>query len=263
MNNESNNRIGLIEKTSILKADSNMLFLQKKSERISAAIYLITNFFNIDEPLKWTMREDALALIKDMNALGRASLADKETRIRAAASHIGEIHSLIELARTAGFISPMNADIVVSELEVLLTRLEERESHELSVNSLPFDRSFFEARIPETRQSFSHSPVMSHNPTNLKPQENKGIQAADTKGHSKGHTKSNVLYQHLPAKSDRQESILKALCKDEYMNIKDLLKYVKGCSEKTLQRELTALLQKGIVKRTGERRWSMYSLVKS
>jgi len=264
MNNESNNRIGIAEKTTILKADSNVLFLQKKSERISAAIYLITNFFNVDEPLKWAMREDAVALIKDMNALSRTSLADKESRVRAAASHIGQIHSLIELARTAGFISPMNADILVSELGILLGRLEDRQSQELSVNSLPFDQLFFEAKIPETGHSLGgHASRVSHGQTSAKPHESKPAQTADDKGHSKGHARNNVLYPHTHAKSNRQESILKALGKGDYMNIKDLLTYVKDCSEKTLQRELTTLLQKGIVKRTGERRWSTYSLVKS
>ena len=267
MNNEDNNRIRLIEKTSILKADSNVLFLQRKSEKISSAIYLITNFFNIDEPLKWAMREDAVSLIKDMNALSRASLADKESRVRAAASHIGQITSLIELARTAGFISRMNADIMISELSLLLSRLEEKVSHELSVNTLPLDRAFFETKVPETQPHQSHhsyhAPAQHQASPHAQPKQAENKVVADDKGHYKGHVKSNVLYPQIHAKSNRQESILKALGKEEYMNIKDLLKHVKGCSEKTLQRELTTLLQKGTIKRTGERRWSTYSLARA
>jgi len=267
MNNEANNQIRLIEKTSILKADSNILFLQKKSEKISSALYLITNFFNVDEPLKWAMREDAVSLIKDMNALSRASLADKESRVRAAASHIGQITSLIELARTAGFISPMNADIMLNELSMLLGRLEQKEAQELSVNSLPLDQTFFEVKLSDQRPFHASSSIAAqpHSSAHDSQSQHKPIESkpAHDKGHYKGHAKSNVLYPHVHAKSNRQESILKALGKEEYMNIKDLLKHVKGCSEKTLQRELTTLLQKGAIKRTGERRWSTYSLARA
>ena len=36
-------------------------------------------------------------------------------------------------------------------------------------------------------------------------------------------------------------------------------KVIKGFSEKTIQRELTALIQQGLVQKRGERRWSVYS----
>ena len=42
--------------------------------------------------------------------------------------------------------------------------------------------------------------------------------------------------------------------------IKDLTPVIKGCSEKTIQRELATLVDKGIVNKEGERRWSVYSM---
>ena len=44
------------------------------------------------------------------------------------------------------------------------------------------------------------------------------------------------------------------------MNVKDVLGVVAGVSEKTIQRELLALVDEGILKKEGERRWTLYSL---
>jgi hypothetical protein len=42
--------------------------------------------------------------------------------------------------------------------------------------------------------------------------------------------------------------------------IKDVSPLVTGCSEKTIQRELSAMVRSGILKKVGEKRWSRYSL---
>jgi hypothetical protein len=36
---------------------------------------------------------------------------------------------------------------------------------------------------------------------------------------------------------------------------------IKDCSEKTIQRELIVLVSEKVVKKEGERRWSVYSIV--
>ena len=61
-------------------------------------------------------------------------------------------------------------------------------------------------------------------------------------------------------KESRKNSILAILKKDSNLTIKDFVKVISDCSEKTIQRELIALVEKGIIKRNGERRWSTYSL---
>ena len=42
--------------------------------------------------------------------------------------------------------------------------------------------------------------------------------------------------------------------------IKDVSPLIKGCSEKTIQRELLSMVKSGILKKEGEKRWSKYSL---
>ena len=42
--------------------------------------------------------------------------------------------------------------------------------------------------------------------------------------------------------------------------IKDVSPLIGGFSEKTIQRELAAMVQAGILRKVGEKRWSRYSL---
>lgn len=75
------------------------------------------------------------------------------------------------------------------------------------------------------------------------------IQKDTIKGQSGGTVKGH---------SDRTERILDVVRKRGSVSIKDIAAVVRGCSEKTIQRELALLIHQGLVKRVGERRWSHY-----
>lgn len=61
-------------------------------------------------------------------------------------------------------------------------------------------------------------------------------------------------------KSGRREQILALFVKGVDVSIKDIAARIKGCSEKTIQRELNALLYDNVIERIGEKRWSRYIL---
>lgn len=58
--------------------------------------------------------------------------------------------------------------------------------------------------------------------------------------------------------SERMSLILEFIRKNKQSSIKDIAAVVKGCSEKTIQRELGTLIEQGLVRKVGERRWSVY-----
>lgn len=61
-------------------------------------------------------------------------------------------------------------------------------------------------------------------------------------------------------KQTRREQILALFVKGVDVSIKDIAARIKGCSEKTIQRELNALLYDNVIERIGEKRWSRYIL---
>lgn len=96
----------------------------------------------------------------------------------------------------------------------------------------------------------------------------KGVSLRD-----KNYSVHSKLIQHVgPAplpissfkvkKQSRREEILALLMPGVDVSIKDISARIRGCSEKTIQRELNALLDAHIVERIGEKRWSRYVLKK-
>ena len=89
-------------------------------------------------------------------------------------------------------------------------------------------------------------------------------------GSAWGREKKDTLRKTAPVSSkqdsatmrhkDRRARILALLQRNERVSIKDVARAITGCSEKTLQRELAALVAQGVLKKEGERRWSTYSL---
>jgi len=69
---------------------------------------------------------------------------------------------------------------------------------------------------------------------------------------------AHLVYSQLVDRSTRIKTVLEA--KPE-ATIKDIAEVITDVSEKTIQRELNSLIEKGQVKRQGERRWSKYSLI--
>jgi DNA-binding transcriptional ArsR family regulator len=61
-------------------------------------------------------------------------------------------------------------------------------------------------------------------------------------------------------KTGRREQILALFVKGVDVSIKDIAARIRGCSEKTIQRELNALLYDNVIERIGEKRWSRYVL---
>ena len=61
-------------------------------------------------------------------------------------------------------------------------------------------------------------------------------------------------------REDRKQGILAVLRQKDKAMIKDFSEVITECSEKTIQRLLVELVQTGVLKREGDRRWSRYSL---
>lgn len=61
-------------------------------------------------------------------------------------------------------------------------------------------------------------------------------------------------------KQSRRDQILAVFVRGVDVSIKDIATRIRGCSEKTIQRELNALLSDNLIERIGEKRWSRYIL---
>lgn len=223
---------------SFLKDKPELIYIYKKTEKLLSAIYLISSLLSDSEPLKWELRTVSVKL------LSQVTLSDTAPVLMS----IANILSLLNTALLVGLISEMNFSILKKEFEDLI-RLVESAQKKLSTGPVILSDHFF--------------TVLSEN---INPIQNnfKAISSFNSQTFSKGQDTVSDRKTHRTISADitsnRQNIILDMLQKTGELGIKDFAQAISGCSEKTVQRELMSLISKGQVKKTGEKRWSRYSL---
>ena len=261
---------------SLFDKNSHFIFIYKKTEKLIAAIYMITNYVRDDEPLKWRLREGALELLSLSIAFTEVSLSEHRRLLKEYRAVSVEIISLSEIALHGGLVSEMNHKVLKREFENLLSVMEDDESRKAHEGSVILTAGFFDPVQESNHRSDAETPIASTADFSKKRND---VLYATTRDSFKGHfqkasvpdidlsrTKGKTEYlPKVPArafgvKDDRKVIITRLLSKKGGLNIKDFSQAIRGCSEKTIQRELLAMVASGVLKKEGERRWSTYSL---
>jgi hypothetical protein len=237
-------------------AEDYLIYIFKKTEKITAGLYLVSGLLKDEEPIKWEMRDRGIDLLSSSFSASNSLPGDKNAVIQSLFTAALETLSLLNVAKISNLISEMNYRLLVKEIDNVVSLLRDRLAESAESAGYVLSESFF-----KTPDLFSSGFRLGNkNSSSNLSQSSKGhknhlgdFDSAKhdvTKGHENGNDK----------KIQRQEIIISTLKNQSNLTIKDFSKIIKDCSEKTIQRELIELVNKGIVKKDGERRWSRYSL---
>lgn len=264
-----------VEKTQLFQhlgvSDEHFLFQYKKTEKILAALYLVTNFLSNQEPIRWQLRELGLTLLSNIMSLKDALPSQKDALCTAIKTTVFEMISMLEIAHFAGFISPMNFEVLKKEFVLLLDSVSHTKQ---TLESFVLPNNFF--TDDQHIQSYPQvqKETEKHVPVDLKDKNSMSSHAATVR-HQAGVNKGQNTPKHstkngvapkavygtvLVKKTTRQNTIIDLLKKKKVIMIKDVSALIDNCSEKTLQRELISMVEQGILRKEGERRWSKYFL---
>jgi len=226
----------------IFEKDIRRVFIYKKAERLAKAIHLITPAFAEATSLK--NRIDAIAI-----GLIDAAILPPGTARTALSRELLALSSILSIARTGGTLSSMNADLITREAHMLLHEVAAYEEPRLSFEETPTLSSIAKETL---------SREVSHHSTQSPKRQPRRAAETSHKGHikDKGHASDSPI-------KDRRDAILSVIRNKGTASIKDISTLIRGVSEKTIQRELSACINSGIVQKQGERRWSTYSLSRS
>ncbi len=238
----------------VFEKDIRRVYLYKKAERLAKAIHLIGPAFIESVPLKDRLDRIAIGLVD------AAVLPPMGSRV-ALSRELLALSSILAIARTGGMLSTMNADLIVREAHLLLSEVVSYEEPRLTLDEIPSLASLAKtSSVADARESMRLRSVarVTYDP------QLETTDAPFDKGHAKGHIKdtgqASVSNSEKPANGERRESILAVLRTKGPSYIKDISMIVRGVSEKTIQRELSALVAEGLVTRKGDRRWTTYEL---
>jgi len=234
----------------IFGQDVFLTYVIKKTERLTSGVHIVTRLWTEGEPLRTSLRNSSLALVHLMSDFRSDALPEEV--VHTSVRRIGEMLSLIGIAASARLLPEENASILEDEYRRLASLLLERAGQKTESS---FSQTFFEVGDSAQARSFASSPNEPYlSRFALKPS------AVVTTGSEGGRRTVRPL--EIPKLSPRDESrrneILSVIRSKGKVTIRDVAGVITDCSEKTIQRELAAMVAEGLLKREGERRWSTY-----
>lgn len=287
-NNDEQNKkdIRVYEAVSLFIKDKEGIYLYRRAEKICKAYFLLTQHIQDSESIKAKLRGSALELAsKTLNLVGTLNKLENLSRLIVLESL--SLVSMSDMALTSGLISESNYLLVVRQIEIFITEVENYwksmsyssqaipstlfsiESFSQSVNSdassvsqAQNEMSFIKDIHTNKKVQTTHTQASAtHNPSAVS-NISKNVVPSAQSSLSSTHIQKAPKIKESGEKNERQTLIIETIRDKGELSIKDLTDVIKGCSEKTIQRELITLVTNGDLLKTGERRWSRYSLVK-
>lgn len=238
-----------------------------KAEKLVTATYLVASYLDESEPLKNKIKEMSLTFLSDMYKTNEIDPANEVVFLRKAKQGIKDIVGFLSLSSATMLISPMNYSILRDEYFGLQKSIQLIEKGDAMLSpSNVISRDFFALTdieenkpvfVGEINKPMYKGQTIKDNTSTLSFITKKEISSPIGKA---TRTLPQRQESFDKAKGERREGILRIIKKKNSVTIKDLSDVVVGCSEKTIQRELLALVLGGVLKKEGEKRWSRYSL---
>lgn len=237
-------------------AEDYLIYIFKKTEKITAALYLISGLLKDEEPIKWELRDKGIDLVSSSFSASSSQPGDKNAVIQSIFTASLETLSLLNVAKVSNLISDMNYKLLVREIDNVVALLRDRLVESAESAGYILSESFF--KTPDLYTSGFRLGSKSPNQNEVLRAKGQSYSSSDSSVSNTGSNKGQ--HNTNDKKLQRQEIIISTLKSQSNLTIKDFAKVIKDCSEKTIQRELIDLVNRGIIKKDGERRWSRYSL---
>lgn len=237
-------------------------YIVEKTSRIASVTLMLADVLEGNTLLREELQRTAMGLIRDAS-YGAISVRGREVLIQ----QLVILHSLLDSYERSGQLSRMNTETLSDEVVALSDFINTIDWH----NGRRFaDSSLFGGDVPkDVFTPEPHIPASSalkrHERDVFPTAQTSGVQSSDLERQSitkDSDTQGRVQYRERvqEIQKDRRATILGLVQKKDRITVKDAANLIKDCSEKTIQRELLALVKQGVLKKEGERRWSTYSM---
>jgi hypothetical protein len=231
----------------------------RKAERLVAAIHLLTNHIDPQEPIRRVVRESSTAILAEMLGLRDEMRTVGSLKTHSIETSIRHLISLVRILAVSGFVSFENADVLTDALDDLGAFIETSRRSVLSENIRLSRDDLLDVREPikdiKDRDNIKDRIV-------IKDIVNESKDVLLTKDIP---STAAVNAEKVPATSHhrlnrRMEGILEVLRGGANLSIKEIGVNLPEYSEKMIQRELAELIALGQVKKLGSLRWTTYAL---
>jgi len=216
----------------------------KKTEKAVSVVFYILSYIEQNEKTEFhikTMSTKAMQVHEA--ALATLSLYEYEaqSKIFPFQQTLVSLEGTLRIANAARVLNDEVLSLLLSEVDLVQRYL----------------RNHFVGAIPLTMQDGELVPQKKEATTKSRPTSSASRTTRSNIPKGDISTDAHLVYSQLVDRSARIKTVLEA---KPAATIKDIAEVITDVSEKTIQRELNSLIEKGQVVRDGERRWSKYSI---
>ena len=269
--------------------------LSQRMGKIAQAVALITTVVRDPYQLSNHLMRYATQTLDDTYQLEYAPEMVTVTDVTRISTGLRHIIDSSELCHTAGLMSDMNYHILLTELRQVQQFVHEKLSaYCIGQVTYPLRVPEIENRATSTVQPTLEHLFGSEQSTEKKPTSSESIITKTPSETPIITTQPERIYRdiqpvlnipkpfvkpiqkpqediRIPSmiptkpfsgedKKERRDAIMKTIRSKGQVTIKDISENIRGCSEKTIQRDLQELIQHGVLIREGEKRWAVYKL---
>ncbi len=220
-------------------SNNQFAYICDRIQKITEAVYRVTELLQDKEPMKWIIREKSVSVFTILVSLRNNNFLEKNSQLGKIENLIDQLNALLSLFSGSKTISSVNFDILRDEYELAKKLIsKQKQSQDFVRLSLP-DRQI--------------SPKEANGQSNRHNNDNRHSirQEKSDNSNSKGNTKSAI----------RKNKILGIIKKKREVGIGELSIMFNEYSEKTIQRDLLEMVDKGVLKKEGHKRWRKYMIV--
>jgi hypothetical protein len=291
------NGLNEVRDISLSLKDSNFSISYSKGSNLIKALFMVTDIMDINEPLRAKLRAIGSDILSDIynlflhsNSISISIRHDKG-HLESLINKTHQAMSFLDIGNSVYIISDMNFNILFREFSKLLESInaykvqkysdyEATNISDLFAEETPsqneINNSIFAVKnIPPTRigvqkgstllKALSDKMLTDGHKIHGHSHKAELVHSHNSKGHDFDKKNENIDFDLL--KKQRRYEIVKVI-KDSVngASITDIVMKadgsLKSVSEKTLQRELVAMVADGVLKKSGSKRWSRYFLSK-
>ena len=237
--------------------------LQEHMLTLTIAVYRVTDYFPKSEILRNDLRAKANEIFQQMTEYDTD--VQHTTEIELLIRKVGTMKGYLKIASTLQYVRLLNFTILEKEYN-LIGQFLENEKVRHTMQSIHED-------IKNLKHSSLLYPQAKKDIGNLK-QEREGRERKGNYNNSLSHKIENSKGGNIHSETkpldvgfhrrtdgglnERQKIIMDYLTKSGQGKISDFYTSLKGVSSKTIQRDLQYLVDKKILKKEGEKRWTVY-----
>ena len=223
-------------------------FVTDRIQKLTSALYRVTDLLSDKEPLKWTLRDKALSLYDDLVSVKNTK--DKDGLLDNSLKSFAQIVASLELVSAGVCVSNLNFEILKREYLFLKNFIEGKKTDIAYDSKILLELSSLEKIENWTSKGKPNFPSGQGQSTFERLSASKNLPE-----------KSQIIVQEIDPQT-RKGKILNFLKNGPAKSVNEIAVIFNGeTSEKSIQRDLLDLVKIGKISAIGDKRWRKYQTI--